>query len=133
MVIAGLNTRRSSGEKRPMPDSDLFDGAKSLNKPHDVNMNRCTLAMGAKSSVNRKRTPVLTGKVRFFISFFEFVPLRRKKMRSVSGRMKIFYGFLEVCSGDVLRDPGGEVLKNLLEIGKSLAAIRLRKISQPLT
>jgi hypothetical protein len=41
-------------------------------------------------------SPTVKGKVRFFIkfSFFEFIPLQRKKMRSVSEKV-------EICS-----DPG---------------------------
>ena len=36
LVTAGLKARRSSREKRPMPDSELFDGVESTNNSQAV-------------------------------------------------------------------------------------------------
>jgi hypothetical protein len=45
--------------------------------------------MAAQSSVKRNRIRVLRGRVRFFIRvIFVFVPLQRKKMGSVSKKVK---------------------------------------------
>jgi hypothetical protein len=67
-----------------MPDSELFEGAKALSKSLHVKV----YFDAAQSSLTRKRVRGLTSKVRFFISFFEFRPLQRKKNRSVSKKMK---------------------------------------------
>src|SRR5206468_10618992 len=53
----------------------------------------CTLPTAAHSSAKSKRIRGLRSKVGFFISLlFVFVPLQRKKIRSVSETRKIFKG-----------------------------------------
>ena len=59
---------------------------------HVVAWTLCKLATTAQSSVKRNRIGLLRGKVGFFIGLFcGFIPLQKKKIRSVSEKMKNLY------------------------------------------